>query len=782
MQGFCVKLLLSWILDHLDLSGEDISPNDLVEKFNTHTAEIEYTIPLDFSFDDFFMAFCLSEKGLFKLPDSRTIELTEDPLMCAGKYFLFRKFDREIRLAQYRDFGQDREGILPPFWLTESEFESGSWRACMPTKDVVLVIDNKSMTNRPDLWSARGIAREIGLLFNLALKPKADLILPLECKKFSTSDFSVDGLSFANNAPSGCLGFSLTKFLAIKNVESIPFFAFRLLAAGQKITNGLVDLTNYVMFDWGMPMHAFDADLVQSKKIEVRFAKKDELITLLGQTELSLTDQDLLVTCDQKPVALAGIKGGAEMSVLPTTTNLLLEIANWDPGFVRKTAQRHKIRTESCARYEKFLDTESIPDTARRFAKLAIASGLVSNQGPVIYFSAPIYEPTKIVVEHAFLEKLAGMKILEATVLDVLQKLEFLVSKNQAASGCEYLIEVPSNRATKNIKTKHDIFEEVIRSIGYDQVPLKIPVLSRPAYDLGSILKLRNLKSYLAYGANFIEQVNYNFFEESFVQKLEHPQNDSLEVINPVSENHKKLVTTLFYGLFKNIETNALQSDELRFFEVAKIWPKVQGVYSEQKVLAGIFASRYGKLNFYQAKETVDNLANVAFGKKFVWQKPKDEEPLWAHKYQLAELFHENKKIGVFGAVNPGLIQKIDLLPASSVFYFELQVSPLLEETFSLRKLKPLAKHQFGYFDVSIFVPASLSCDLVKHHLQHIDPLVSKISLLDLFEKKENNILKRSLAFRVFLQAKDRNIEKNDVDKVNLLAVQTLNDLGATVR
>lgn len=603
------------------------------------------------------------------------------------------------------------------------------------------------------------------------------------CQRFEENEFKTKDFSLKNLAPDSCPAFSLTKFSGIKNQSTHPMIAIGLALIEEKPIDLIVDLTNYVMNDWGHPMHAFDYDLLsKDSEITVRQATKNETLTLLDNTILTMSENDLVVSDSKKnALSLAGIKGGIGSGISLTTKNVLLEVANWKPDVIRKMSSRQKTRTNASARYEKTLDSEQIPDVVRRFSMLAKACNLSIEQTSDIYFSCKTKDPITISVNHSFLETFSGLKLSFENVTEILTKLEFQVTSKHYENDIEYTIKVPTFRSTKNVLTKEDILEEITRCVGFEKIESIIPAVTRKPFDLAKIIKARSLKKYLAYGMQMVEQVNYAFYDEQFISQISLTPKKTIDIINPVSENNYRLVQSLIPGLLKNALSNKSLIDELRFFEIAKVWPEVElSIVAETKMISGILINKNKSVDFYKQKAKLQHLFQLS-GVNVEWKKKEINEIFqpWQSQYQSANLYLNSEKIGSAGIINKQILLNLDFDKNASGFYFEILSKPLLEETFSTTRFQSISKYQASYIDISMFVEDfSITAESISSLLSNIHSLIVGIKLVDLFEKN----LSRSLTFRLNLQSKDRNIEKEDLEEVISVATKKLMIPGIKLR
>lgn len=771
-----MKLLLSWIQNHIvEPISEEMLP-ELVAKFNTSVAEVDKFIAVNFEVEAFAVAKFVNSKLYF--PGNKKVFVKSDGIEFKDGDFFLLKFDNnDWRLANFADFGQIRVGPFPPLFLTDLEFEQSLWRNFLPEKDYIFEVDNKSLTNRPDMWGHRGFAREIALIGGYSLKPESELLAVMAVVHKHQSSFMTEDFSFENFAPEVCSGFSLTKYSGIKNLASLPKFAFPLAIIGEKPISSLVDLTNYLMFDWGHPVHAFDADLIGKKTLNVRMARDEEKILLLGENQINLTSQDLIVASDE-PLALAGIKGGLLSSVSHKTTNILLEAACFDPTIIRRSSTRHKIRTESSARFEKKMTGQSLEQVQKRFLSLLSSSGLFYASQSETHIFLGEEKILTLEVKHTFLEEKIGISLNPDEICYLLNKLEFKVGIVDVLGEVVYKIIVPFFRSSKNVQTREDIFEEVARLIGFERVKTIVPKVVREPFDLSKILRKRAIKKQLAYGEQMIEQANYPFYDEAFLQEIGYEPGDALSVLNPVSTNYKRLVKSLVPGLLKNVQTNFFVSENLSFFEIAKVWIEVAGKFVEKEVLSGIIFARNNPLSFYFCKQKITNLFSFIGKVQPKWTLFKNVNCDLSDKDFSAGLDVDNFAVGSCGMIGKKYLQAISHGQKTEAFFFEIDTEILFDENFIKARYQSINKFQNSFVDISGYLPEDRSYDEFLDGMKDSSVLVTKVLLVDWFEKNG----KTSVTLRLMIELQDRAVDKEDLNSVSVAAKKVFEKLGGIVR
>lgn len=423
-----------------------------------------------------------------------------------------------------------------------------------PIEDIIVEIDNKSLTHRPDLWGHYGIAREISAITGHDL-------LPLELDK---TEEDKKPLNIKIHNPELCYRYVGTKLENITNNQTPLWMQIFLYYAGMRSKNLLVDLTNYVMLELGQPMHAFDARTVND--IEVGLARDFDTYTTLDGIERKLSKEDLMIKNDGKYFAIAGVMGGLDSEILEDTTSIVLESATFEASTVRKTAVRLGLRTEASSRYEKSLDPNLAISATRRFIKLLFEVNPNANYASSI---TDIY-PTKqkeneIILEKSLLYKYMGFNISDEKVITILQSLGFIV-KNLEDS---FKVIVPTFRSTKDITIAADIIEEVSRMYGYenfDLVPLKMNLnFGNPekTYDLEY-----DVKRLLATKFNLSEIHTYLWNKTSFLKK----NNINIDNVKLLGKNEDNILRNdLNLSLLEAAKTNSNNYDKFGIFEIGTI-------------------------------------------------------------------------------------------------------------------------------------------------------------------------------------------------------------------
>ena len=777
-----MKLSLAWIFDHLDADWRHQDIERIYALFNKTTAEMESFHHLKHDLKTFFMGLVTGVNGQtvsLSIPElGKTVELKGSAVQ--GGVHLLKQAGDCFGWATHADFGGEKEGALPAFDVAEVDLK-GTWRNQWQADDIIIEVDNKSITHRPDMWSHRGFAREIGAFLEIPLKPAASFLasLPVSTAAQASPACATQPVAISIDAPQGCSRFTGLYLDGVVNKPCNVLMASRLLNIGGNPRDGVVDATNYLMQDWGQPVHAYDAQTIDQQQIHVRMAREGEKMRLLGDVEISLTPADLVIADATKPLCLAGVKGGANSGITAASTAIFFEAATFDAGTIRRSAQRHKMRTDSSARFEKTLDPELTAQACQRFVNLLTQAGLAHRVvGGIVQVGAPL-TPKIITMTHTFLESRVGMPLDAGLVVKLLTNLEFGVSKQ----GDTYTVTVPSFRASKDVAIKEDLVEEVVRCIGFDKIIPQLPLIIRTPFSTRSVQRVSAIKHYFVRAVRMTEQQNYALADSQFLAAIGYQVAQPATLMNPISEHFATMVTSLVPGLLKNIVENHVHRDQLRFFECGRIWPVVNGAPKEVPSVAGIYFAKRGSVDFYAAKDDVINLLReLGFAaEQAVWSKATDALALWYHPFQTAHLTYQGQYIGVLGKVNPAFVPRLSIDTACDMAIFELDGEFLQAAPAMVPRHQPLSRFQDTYIDLSMLVPLALPAAQLVAAMRAASGLITTIEQVDCFENSSWHDV-RALTYRLWLSSHERTLEKHDIDVVWNEVTETVKGLGAQLR
>ncbi len=642
--------------------------------------------------------------------------------------------------------------------------------------DIILEIDNKSMTNRPDLWGHYGMAREIAALYNLELKAVKPYEAPAGLPEFEIHIDDVDK----------CPRYIGTKIEGL-SVKEAPFeMRARLWKVGLRPINALVDITNYVMMAVGQPTHAFDSDMI-CDYIKVRRATDGEALKLLNGKELSLKSDDLVIADSKEAVALAGVMGGEKDSILPTTKNVILEVANFEATGIRKTALRYDNRTDASTRYEKAIDPERC-DLALSMA-MELFEKIYPEMKVVAY--ADSYKkkltPAEIDVSYDWLDRRLGKHLTQEEISHKLGLLGFTVTFD----GDNMHIVVPTWRSTGDVSIKADIMEEVARMYGYENFESDTITTSFS----GAINQLdkslvRNIEEYLAYRCGMQEILTYPWMKEEFVTAVLGSTEDILCLPTPPSPDEKYIRSSTLPNICQAVVNNERYYSDFAIFEEAQIFDGSSFVspYDESEKLpvqkrhiGCAFASKTDKLEsitalFRRAKGIFEQMPSYTHMEGFGFKQ--EEKPCWADATVWLNIYVGETKVG-----NLALLSKKASMACGiknlSVVLAEIDTELLVPFKSRTNTFVPLAEYPVNDYDISVLVDSSITWSEIRAAvLSKKGELVHDVAFVDEYKGKQIAEGKKSVTIRLSIGAQDRTLTSADIEQA---ANKVMKNLSKTI-
>ncbi len=774
-----MKISLAWVFDHIDVPFHTVDITKVLERFTKHTAELEGWEKVAIDTQHFYVAQVAQVGSSISalLPEKNiTIDLPFRKDLLIGQYAFVKKEGNSYAWAAIQDFGCQKDGLLNAVQMNSDQAQGG-WRK-FAQDDYIVTVDNKSINHRPDLWGHRGIAREIATYMNYPLKPWSQVVSTKTAHIKSQQAYKGDAKSFGMEIQESAAIYKVAGWYCpeVTNTPSPLSLVFRLMHVQARPLNALIDLTNYVMFDIGQPMHVFDAHAIQDRAIVLRKAKSGEKLQLLDGSAIELTKDDIVLADKKQALSLVGIMGGAQSGVNLQTNTIFIEAVGLHAATIRKTAQRLKLRTEASMRFEKSLDPLSTIHALERFIGLAQDYGLLKDtSAPVVSVGQDI-KRVDIRIAHSKIEQKLGIQISEKNILEILEKLEFIVDSVSSNNDVEYIITSPSFRVAKDISISEDIIEEIARMYGYDNMVKSLPRRQMKPFSLHVTANMRTMKQILATHGKMHEVRDYLFYDESFLQRLQWYPEDAVAILNPVSENWKVLATSLIPHLLKSVELNSTTQEELRFFEYNSIWQQKSDSILEQKLCSGVIFHQKKEVDFYQAKEVLFDMFH-ALHIPVTIKKAAKVAP-WYNKYQTADIYCGDIHIGVMGMLVPSFYRAI---VSGSAFAFELDAEFCVQYIPQTPKLSMWSKYQEVVQDISIMLPYAISAQKCIDEICASHTSISNVHLVDMYEKLEwgNN---RSLTLRYTIQDFEKTLQREEIDAVVHCVTESMQKLGAQIR
>lgn len=628
--------------------------------------------------------------------------------------------------------------------------------------DIILEIDNKSMTNRPDLWGHYGIAREIAALYDLPMK---------EFPHFDRNVENTSGFHVTVEDAERCPRMTGTQ---IENVcvKPAPYWMqVRIWKTGMRPINALVDITNYVMLATGQPSHAYDSDHIAGHII-VRRAKAGETLTLLNGKELPLSTDDLTIADDAGIVGLAGVMGGAKDSILPTTSKVILEIANFQAAGIRRTALRYDNRTEASARYEKAIDPERCDQA------LDLSMQLFSDLYPEMKVTGLVDEyprhlkQAEIDVPLSWLERRLGKRLPPEEIRHKMELLGYGIS----FSGDNMHVVVPTWRSTGDVSIQADIMEEVARMYGYENFEAE-PITT--TFD-GAINQLdkdleRRIKEYLAIRCGMQEIFTYPWMEESYVNAVLQSTEGILSLSTPPSPAERFVRSSLLPNLCKAVVKNERYFDEFSIFETAQVFrdenytspydPR-EKLPSQRKNVAGAFVTTDKDITalFRKAKGVVEMMARYVHMETLTFRQT--EKPVWADNVVWLNICRGEEKVGDLALLS----KKVSMacgIKNLNVMLFQLDQDSLVPLKSRTNTFTHMAEYPMTDYDISLLLDGSVQW---KDVLQTVGGIKSELlhgaSFVDEYRGKQVPAGKKSLTLRLSIGSKEKTLTSSEIEEV----------------
>ena len=650
--------------------------------------------------------------------------------------------------------------------------------------DLVIEIDNKSLTHRPDLWGHYGIAREVAAIYKTKLKPLTpNPTIPTGGEKVKVEIENYDL----------CPRYCGVVIKDVKVQQSPTWIKQRLRAAGHQTYNNIVDITNFISSELGQPLHAFDKNLIE-EGIVVRLAKKGEKMTTLDGKERKFTEEMLLITDHKKPVAIAGVMGGANSEIREDTTEIIIESATFNGSNIRRTSTDLGLRTDAVQRFEKQLD----PQLSRLAIERAIE--LILEVSPGAKVAGPITD------EHKFDEKLLtlklsvkraqsriGVPIPKEEMKKILERLQFEVKiPTKPTKTTEEILEVtvPSFRAQKDVTIEEDLVEEIARIYGYDEIPSELPQLPTrlPEENIERTTK-HELRKFIAYGLGLNEIMTYSFYSKEELANTGLNEEGHILLDNPLSEDQTHMRMSLVPNFLKKIELNAKYNQEFQLFEVGRTYKDLEYFPLEEKWIAGAFATTAKKKEatetkrepFYKAKQAAEKV--LAHMQVPFYKTVKGSELPYAHPNASATILSpRGETLGSYFMLHPQIAKNFGL-ENLHVGFFELNLTLLTALDKKTIKFKELPKFPPITIDISVTLDKTIEVTKAEYAIRNADKgLITDVELFDLYEGENLGPDKKSLAFSVKLQSKDKTLTDAEMTATQAKIFENLKRLGGEIR
>ncbi len=631
-----------------------------------------------------------------------------------------------------------------------------------------VVFDLEIASNRPDLLSVLGVAREIGAAWELDVR-----VPPLAANGTSPPTRSVAQVSIEE--PDWCPRFTAHVITDVRVGPSPEWMARRLELCGIRSINNVVDVTNYVMFEHGQPMHAFDLDRLSDRRLIIRRARPGERLVTLDGVERTLDPETLVVADAERAVAVAGVIGGAETEIRQGTTRVLLEAASWAPAPIRRTSRRLGVRTESSTRFERGLDRRIALDVARRAAALIaeVAGGKVLARPLDVY---PSRLPSRVVaLRPGRVDRVLGMAVDPGRSMDILRRLGCGVE----VAGDVLRITPPPGRL--DLEREEDLIEEVARHVGYDRIPEAMPVEAMHAGSRAAHLEAEAAARDVLIRAGLTEAITISLITPRLLDRLTLETDDPwrpVPLLNPFTTEHTHLRPAILPSLLEAVRVNVSRRREaVHVFEIGRTFRKgldvSPGSFEERRSLAVALRGRWAvgdwdgspedqEVTFYHLKgilETlmaelrIETLAVEAGG------------PPWLHPARAGRAIVDGEPVGVLGELHPDVAARFDL--SGRTFVAEVDLEAVLARAVLQPRFSGLPRYPAVRRDVAVVAPEELPHAAVEVALREsAGAMLEAVELFDVYVGPPLEAGTRNLAYALTLRAPDRTLTGEDADEV----------------
>ncbi|HDE7196991.1 TPA: phenylalanine--tRNA ligase subunit beta [Staphylococcus aureus] len=794
-----------WLKEYVTI---DDSVSNLAERITRTGIEVDDLIDYTKDIKNLVVGFVKSKE---KHPDADKlnvcqVDIGEDepvqivcgaPNVDAGQYVIVAKVGGRlpggIKIKRAKLRGERSEGMICSLQeigissnYVPKSFESGIYvfsESQVPGTDALqaLYLDDQVMEfdltpNRADALSMIGTAYEVAALYNTKMTKPDTTSNELE---LSANDELTVTIENEDKVP-----YYSARVVHDVTIEPSPIWMqARLIKAGIRPINNVVDISNYVLLEYGQPLHMFDQDAIGSQQIVVRQANEGEKMTTLDDTERELLTSDIVITNGQTPIALAGVMGGDFSEVKEHTSNIVIEGAIFDPVSIRHTSRRLNLRSESSSRFEKGIATEFVDEAVDRACYLlqTYANGKVLKDRVSSGELGAFITPIDITADK--INRTIGFDLSQNDIVTIFNQLGFDTEINDDV----ITVQVPSRR--KDITIKEDLIEEVARIYGYDDIPSTLPVFEKVTS--GQLTdrqyKTRMVKEVLE-GAGLDQAITYSLVSKEDATAFAMQQRQTIDLLMPMSEAHASLRQSLLPHLIEAASYNvARKNKDVKLFEIGNVFfANGEGEVPDQvEYLSGILTGDYvvnqwqGKketVDFYLAKGVVDRVSEK-LNLEFSYRRA-DIDGL--HPGRTAEILLENKVVGFIGELHPTLAADNDL---KRTYVFELNFDALMAVSVGYINYQPIPRFPGMSRDIALEVDQNIpAADLLSTIHAHGGNILKDTLVFDVYQGEHLEKGKKSIAIRLNYLDTEETLTDERVSKVQAEIEAALIEQGAVIR
>ncbi|MFZ2644676.1 MAG: phenylalanine--tRNA ligase subunit beta [Trichococcus flocculiformis] len=804
-----MKVSYKWLKEYLDLS--DVTPDELAEKMSRTGIEVDDVI--------------YPGKGLSKIVVGETLSVVDHPdsdhlhvcqvnigaeepiqIVCgapnvaAGQKVIVALHGARItgnaKIKKGKMRGQESNGMicsLAELGYSESvvskKYADGIFvlpAEAVPGTEVVdllelddAILDIDITPNRADALSMRGSAYEVAAIYNKALKfPEA----PVSEKTGSVTEYIKVAVEDTNDAPA----YHIQVIKDVKIAESPLWLQNKLMNGGIRPINNVVDITNYILLEYGQPLHAFDYDQIGSKEIIVRRAKENETMTTLDGVERTLDTDNIVITNGTAPIALAGVMGGLDSEITDGTVTVALEAALFNPVLIRKTAGKFNLRSESSSRFEKGINVATIRTAGQHAAELIheLAGGTIV-AGTASVDTVEVKD-TEVVITLEKINRSLGTAISSGEVTAIFNQLGFA----STFDGETFTVAVPPRRW--DISIYADILEEVARIYGYDNLPETLPIT--PALPTALTPKQHTMRITRRFmeGAGLTQNISYVLTTAEKAREYAVEDKEGIRLAWPMSEDRSTLRMNLLSTLLDNAAYNvARKNTDIQFYEIGRVFfPSADSVLPiEAERLAGVMTGMaYQKdwqmaaepVNFYHAKGVLDGyFETMGLSDQIRFEAAKDLK--WMHPGRTAAVYLGDAYIGYVGQVHPATANAYDL---KETYAFEIDFEAIIAAPKEVITQQPIPKFPGVTRDVALLVDETVTHQqIVKTIKENGGKFLKDVHLFDIYQGKGIEDGKKSVAYSMSFLNPEATLVDEDINKAFTKLVAALEtECGAAIR
>ncbi|MBD8026275.1 phenylalanine--tRNA ligase subunit beta [Ureibacillus sp. Re31] len=797
---------LNWLKQYVDIEG--IAAEELAEKITRSGIEVDAVIDRSQGMTNVVVGYVVSKE---KHPDADKLNICQvevgegdvrqiicgAPNVAAGQKVIVAlpgaRLPGGVKIKKAKMRGQESNGmicslqelgvegrVVPKAYadgiyvLPEDAVPGSDALELVGLRDIVLELG--LTPNRSDALSMLGVAYEVAAILSKEVK------LP-EIQYESISEKAEDYINVRVEAKENPL-YAAKVVKNVKIAESPLWLQHYLMAAGVRPHNNVVDITNYILMEYGQPLHAFDYESLNSKEIVVRLATEGEKIVTLDEQERTLNAHNLVITNGVEPVAVAGVMGGANSEVTNETTTVVIEAAYFEGISVRRTSKELGLRSDSSARFEKGVDPNRVLLASERAAQMLaeIAGGEVL-EGTVLVDDLD-KTPARVVVSPDYINSRLGMKISLEEMLSILNRLQFDV---EAANGL-LIIDVPTRR--QDIKIEEDIIEEIARLFGYDEIPMTLPEGNEQVGGLTPYQAKRRIVRNVLEGAGLYQAITYSLTSDELAQKFALKAEDTTKLLMPMSEERSTLRQSLIPHLVEAASYNvARKADSVSLYEIGSVFlgqTEEQLPYEEEHiafVLTGKWVDHTWqgeKLNvdFFVAKGIIESLfEKLGLTDRLSFTKTTVDG---LHPGQTAAIFLDGEKIGLIGGLHPTERKQYDL---KETYVAELNLKAILAATVEDLVYAPVPRFPAMTRDIALELDRSKPAgEIVEIIRQAGTKLLKEVKVFDVYEGEKMEAGKKSVAFSLTYFDPERTLTDDEVVNAHNKVLKVLTEAGAELR